>query len=110
MDWEGKDYYFANGDAAFLKQAVCGKKAGDTCIVRCAICGSESNAAYTPHWKDGCLCKLRLRMSFCTSCGRWVCDDCFIAYSDTGAELCCCVDCAREMGGNGARTVSGKPI
>jgi hypothetical protein len=72
-----------------------------TYTTRCPICDGEQSEKR--HWyrsRDGTIDKLRTNYNYCETCGRWVCEDCFLCQDDFGG-IGICTECAAERGVKG---------
>ncbi|MDR0376939.1 MAG: hypothetical protein LBH70_04010 [Spirochaetaceae bacterium] len=77
----------------FAAQTVLESPAG-TYTARCPICGAELDMKRKWWTRQGAvLDALILHFNRCPRCGRWVCDDCFLAGSG-GDSMGICRDCA----------------
>lgn len=73
-----------------------------TFTVYCAVCGQAKKQRET--WLRGCdktLLNLRRELLFCDSCGKWVCEDCFLIDDGKGNGIGICTACALAQGISG---------
>jgi hypothetical protein len=74
-------------------------KARKTYTSRCAVCGkpkSLKKGLFLSH--VAAIQKLRLKFNFCDTCGKWVCEDCFLIDDGNGNGIGICTACAKERG------------
>jgi transcription elongation factor Elf1 len=74
-------------------------KASKTYTARCGVCGKAKSL------KKGlfqslfsAIQKLRLKFNFCDTCGKWVCEDCFLIDDGNGNGIGICTVCAKKHG------------
>ena len=73
-----------------------------TFTAHCAVCGRAKKQRET--WlrgRDKTLMNLRRELLFCDSCGKWVCDDCFLIDDGKGNGIGICTACALAQGISG---------
>ena len=73
-----------------------------TFTARCAVCGQAKKLRQT--WLRGrvkTLLNLRQELLFCDSCGKWVCEDCFLIDDGKGNGIGICTACALAQGISG---------
>ena len=65
----------------------------------CAICGkvkSQEKPFFDPHLKT--IAGLQQSFFYCDTCGRWVCEDCYLINDGIGNGIGMCIECAEERG------------
>lgn len=68
----------------------------------CAVCGKVKKQRKTwPHSREKTIMNLRRELSFCDTCGKWVCEDCFLIDDGKGNCIGICTACASERGMTG---------
>ncbi|OQB52643.1 MAG: hypothetical protein BWX97_01187 [Firmicutes bacterium ADurb.Bin146] len=76
--------------------------ATQTFTAHCAVCGQEKKQRAT--WlrsRKKTLLNLRWELLFCSSCGKWVCEDCFFIDDGKGNGIGICTACALAQGISG---------
>jgi hypothetical protein len=74
-------------------------RAAKTYTSRCGVCGkaiSLKKGLFRSHY--AAIQKQRLNFAFCDSCGKWVCEDCFLIDDGNGNGIGICTACAKERG------------
>ncbi|MDR0916395.1 MAG: hypothetical protein LBN02_04310 [Oscillospiraceae bacterium] len=85
-------------DTAFAKQTELDEP-NMTYIARCAVCGKSRTIKKKLFCSnDKTLSELRLRFNYCQTCGRWICNDCYLVDDGNGNAMAICPDCAKERG------------
>lgn len=76
--------------------------ATQTFTFNCAVCGQAKKQRETwLHGRDKALLNLRRELLFCDSCGKWVCEDCFLIDDGEGNGIGICTACALAQGISG---------
>ena len=76
--------------------------AARTYTARCGVCGKIQTLKKTLFFsRDRTLEKLRMPFNFCETCGKWVCEDCYLIDDGNGNGIGICTACAKERGRTG---------
>lgn len=85
-----------------LEQQTRYDSATQTFTAHCAVCGRAKKQRKT--WLRGrskTLLNLRRELLFCDSCGKWVCEDCFLIDDGKGNGIGICTACSLAQGLSG---------
>jgi hypothetical protein len=88
-------------DRAFDRQTTY-DPARKTYTAKCAVCGrAHTQKKRLFRGKRGSVAELRIRFNYCQTCGRWICNDCYLVDDGNGDPIAICTDCAKERGVTG---------
>jgi hypothetical protein len=66
---------------------------------KCAVCGkAHTQKKRLFSGKRGSLAKIRLHFNYCQTCGRWICNDCYLVDDGNANCIGICTDCAKDRG------------
>jgi hypothetical protein len=69
-----------------------------TCTAHCGVCGkTKSQKKRFFLALSTAIGKLRMQFNFCETCGKWVCEDCFLIDDGNGNSIGICASCAKEQ-------------